>query len=272
MIRRVALLLTVWLAALWAILSPCPLLALTVTNVAGCEASGATSVSCTTSAATVSGAQIFTVYAIGGTNNATISVTDSASHTYTEGTQLNGSSNIASVAPFWVLNASVVANGGSITGSQTGGSSGNQYLSGASISGVATSNALDAQAAGTTSTGTTPSISTGVLAQANEIVIGWILIHNGSGDTFTEAPGFTTGGTVTGGSPGAVRWAYEVVSSTSSVTYAPTLGTSEQYWTNVLSFKCTTNPCTIAVAPLLPMLGVGANDNEPWWYERRKAG
>ena len=80
------------------------------------------------------------------------------------------------------------------------------------------------------------SISTGALAQASEIVFASLETNLGGG-IFTEDSNFTTI------NPGdevadAVSWAYSIVSSTASVTYAPSFNT-DYYGVVIASFKAT---------------------------------
>jgi hypothetical protein len=112
----------------------------------------------------------------------------------------------------------------------------------ACVTGTKTSTSLDVQGAGVAATGTNPSLSTGTLAQAYELLIGVITITAGTSDTYTEdtAHGWTAMTPVSQGSGSTgleVRWAYNIVTTTSSVTWAPTLGTSRAYSANVYSFE-----------------------------------
>ena len=165
------------------------------------------------------------------------SFTDSVNGAYTAETQVqNGNSD--TIRAFHFANAAHLPTGSTAT--ETSGIVVSQYAALVAITGAVTSSPLDKQGAGTTGTGTAPSIATGTLSQAAEIVIGYVFIANGDVDAFTEASGWTTGGSISlSGGLSIVRWAYKVVSSTASVTYNPTLGTSRNYLANVMSYKLT---------------------------------
>lgn len=180
-----------------------------------------------------------------GTAAETISsVADSASNTYAAGTQVS-SGNFA-IRPFYSAASALLLAGGTIT--TTFSSNDQQYAAAISIPGVLASSPLDKQAAGTASSGTSPSIATGTLAQANEVVIGFIIVEAGAADTFTEASGFTTGGSIALASNSILRWAWKETTATTTVTYAPTLGTSRSYIANVLSFKAASATSVHAVS------------------------
>ena len=171
-----------------------------------------------------------------GTAAATISsVTDSGSNTYTAGTQITNGA-VAAVRPFYSAFTTHLPPGSTATTTFST-TTVDEYAALISIPGIASASPLDTQAAGTTGTGTTPSIATGTLGNANDIVVGFIYIAAGASDTFTEASGWTTGGAVVRAGGGVLRWAYKIVSATTTQTYNPTLGTSRAYAANVMSFK-----------------------------------
>jgi hypothetical protein len=106
------------------------------------------------------------------------------------------------------------------------------------FTGIATSSPLDVT--GTlgsgTSTTNTPitGIATGTLSQANEIVLGIVGISSSFSNYASNSP-FTN--LTASGSSTAVAWGYDIVSSTSSVTYAPQWTTARPYGANVVTFK-----------------------------------
>lgn len=177
------------------------------------------------------------------TNNVSFAITDGNSNTYTAGTKVF---NIGNVQPFWAINNADSPVGSTIT-LTTGPSPGAVALAALSVGGIIASTPLDTQAAGTTGTGTTPSIATGPLAQATELIVGFADINNGHSDAFTESTGFTGFADIFPASR-CLRLAYRIVASTTTVTYAPILGTSRNYVANVISFK--------GVPPVSPMLAM----------------
>lgn len=166
------------------------------------------------------------------------SVTDTSGNTYTAGTSI-GSAGSDIIRPFYCANAIAMASGGTVTITYAT-SAGSKYYNAISVSGIATASPKDVEAAGFISTGTTtPSIATGTLAQADELVCGYILVGSASkNDAFTQASGFTANTNGTAAVPTSIlRSAYQIVASTSTVTYAPVLGTSRDCDANVITFK-----------------------------------
>lgn len=163
-------------------------------------------------------------------------VVDSASNSYT-GLSQQGDFHVGpcSARAFYALNSALLSSGDTAT--TTYADTYSQYGFLVAISGILTSGALDVDAGGNTFNSSAPSISTGVLAKANEIIIGYVFVSGGASDTFTEAPGFTTGGRLDLASGSSLHWAYKIVSSTASVTYAPVLGTLRDGAMNAMSFK-----------------------------------
>jgi hypothetical protein len=225
-------------------------------------------VTATTSVASPGGALIFMAGATVSSNKTITTFSDSASNVYTLGNDLV-QGNIDSRAAY-VSGAATVANGGSVSMDETGGGSFNGYVAAATVSGVASASALDVSGAGVSSaSGTAPSISTGVLAQPIEIVFAWCAVQGGASDTYTQASGFTTLADVTTATADALHVAYAIVSSTASVTFAPTLGTARAYACNVMTFK---GAAAGGHTLMLMRMGVAANDNHPLQELRLAAG
>lgn len=197
-----------------------------------------TTVVITTAAAAPAGSLIVVFTENGNTAIQTGTVTDTAGNTYIAGTAYLADPGGAatSIQPFYCQGCADLPSGSSITVSWAGGNA-SIYAQAVAVPGIAASSALDVQGASTNAVGTTPSIATGGLAQSSEIVFGFIGVIGGVSDSFTEAAGFTSNTPVTLASHGALRSGYQIVNSTGSVTYAPTLGTSRGYIANVLSFK-----------------------------------
>jgi hypothetical protein len=170
------------------------------------------------------------VVLVGWVHNAAISsVADSAGNTYAGGNSLTlGTSRFR---PFWCFTAVDLPSGGTITATYTI-VTGVKLIGAVAVSGCA---AVDQQATGSTNTSTTPGQATGTLGWPNEIIFGMCQVASGAGDTYTEASGFTanTPALMTD----ALRWAYQIVASNASVTYAPGLGTSRTWGANTLTFS-----------------------------------
>lgn len=196
------------------------------------NASGATSttLSATTLVDSPAGSLIVVWAAVStGTING---VSDSAGNSYTAGTA-KSTSDGKTLRPFYKLNAAHLSAGGTITVT-CGTAASNKYLSASTTQSLT---ALDVSGAGTSGSSTSPSISTGTLAQAGEVVFGATLVSGGNADAFTESAGFFT---LTGAGIGAADFLHSGganAGSTASVTYHPALGTSRNWASNVLSFK-----------------------------------
>lgn len=205
-----------------------------------------TSSTFTTIADSPAGNAIFVAEAQAASNFAgTPSCSDSAGNTYSlvNVTSLVGPPN-ESVVLFYALSALHLPLGGTITVTDGVGST-RRLISGISVPGIT---ALDVNPAGNTSAGTAaPSISTGTLAQAEEIVLGFIGVSSGNSDTYTESAGFTSA-TAQGILTNKLHFAYQIVAATTSVTFAPTLGTSRPVAYNAVSFKGSIGPITGAGA------------------------
>ena len=205
----------------------------------GAAASGAstTTLVITTTTASPAGAAI--ILGIGFVNVATTvtSVTDSAGNTYTVGTLASGSNTRGYFA--FSANTLALASSGTITITFAVAVT----LKGAgAVSVVGLSSApADTEGAGATGTSTAPTITSATLGQRDEIVFGLVVVNNGFADTFTEASGFSsdTAALVSGI---AVRSGYQIVSATTAVTYAPTLGTSRTWVAQIKSFKAAVYP------------------------------
>lgn len=114
-------------------------------------------------------------------------------------------------------------------------------LSAADVSGIATTTPLDVtgtQTTGTSTTGTTisPTVSTGTLGQANEIVFGAVSMNGSISAYLGQAPFTDFTGTVVSSNPN-IQWSYDIVASTASVAYGPKWTTARPYAANVVTFK-----------------------------------
>jgi len=157
------------------------------------------------------------------------SATDSASNSYSVGS--TAASGTASVTLLWCLNANALNSGQTITVTFAS-SAANRQITAFAVSGVASADLTGN--AGATATGTSVSLATGALSSANAIVFGALDI-NGSIASGPSATGFTFGTSVT--TTGQVlALAYQIVSSTASVTFNATWTTSRTGAANVATF------------------------------------
>lgn len=115
-----------------------------------------------------------------------------------------------------------------------------QVASSVCVTGTKTALSLDAQAGGTSGNNThfASTLSTGPLAQSYELLIGVTLISAGASDTWTEDAAWTSLPTSSeSGSGLVIHAAYKIVTSTTSVVYAPSWSATRQYSANVYSFE-----------------------------------
>lgn len=185
---------------------------------------GGTTVALTLGTAIVAGDLV--VVAIGsdhnpGSSGVVSSVTD-GTNTYTLAGTAKGTSAQASVELWYCANCAAVASG-SITATfgatiQSGRS---KMIAAARVTGVAIASALD-KSANSTASGTTPTVSTGTLAQANEIIFSVdFTLSTTSGYTVSTSGAFTSlyyFQTATD----SLGFVYKTVSATTSITNNPT--------------------------------------------------
>ncbi len=172
---------------------------------------------------------VFTGSTIGSAMLATL--TDSASNSYT--VQGDGGPNSCSYG--FCSNAAPLAAGLTITGGFSGVAA-NHGLFAASVSGISSAaDPRDVLSGYTASTGiaATP-INSGALAQADEIIFG-IIGFNGAPGTFT--PGGNWILLKAEDTNVFFRICYQIVSSTASVSWAPTWQTSRTYKSRLFSIK-----------------------------------
>lgn len=152
---------------------------------------------------------------------ATVSgVTDSAGNTYSQAVQASGA-GVAGAAIFYAANAAHLANGGTITVTTSSGVYDAQAIS---IPNVRASSPVDKTNSQieTVATNAPPALASGTLSFTDEIVLAVTSIGGGSTGYASNSP--FTGNTGTGGNFSGSG--YDIVSVTSSVSYAPTWTTA----------------------------------------------
>ena len=166
------------------------------------------------------------------------SFTDSAGNTYAlEMSPVNGSYNCAAIA-YCANTTHDLPIGSSFTAITS--DAGQWYLQGGyAVSGANGGVDVTMSANGASAT---PSLSSGTLAQANEILFGLVQSADNVEQTFTESPGFTN---LYGAGAGFSMMGYDTVSATTSVTYAPTLATPDAYGQVLVSFKAPSAPSSL---------------------------
>jgi hypothetical protein len=197
----------------------------TVTQIASSFSASvnASSITAATSAAIPAGALAVIVVGCNTTNSVTVSSVSDGTNSYTKATSVSQNGGVGETSIWYKLNASAVSSGATITVNFSGasGSPAQAGLIGAYVTGPS---ALDKTNQGTAAS-TTTSISTGTLSQSLEIIFGGNFENNAASPTYTTPSGFTNVATNVTGNNGAIALDYKKVTSTGSVTYAPSWST-----------------------------------------------
>jgi hypothetical protein len=181
------------------------------------------------------------------TANTLCNCTDTAGNTYTKFAGfLNNAMGIMAV--YYAFNATALVNGNTITATlgQTGK---NAAISAFYCTGVQTSSdPRDANATGTSSTSTTPSVGpTGTPVSGGELFVGFVATDGTSADTFTQDStnaaytNFPVRAGIAGAGGPTIAGGAFIQSTAAALTYAPTLGTSRDWATKLWSFKPVAN-------------------------------
>jgi hypothetical protein len=158
------------------------------------------------------------------------SVTDSAGNTYTVGPTIQSGAG-ATCAIAYCVNAKALGSGGTITGTWSAAAT-NRGVTAYSVTGIAS---VDVVGAGvfSASSVTSLSMSTGALAQANEVIFGALCVNTTAAGA--AASGFTVGSYNATNDDIVPFW--QIVSSTASVTFNPTWTNSHNAAANLVTFK-----------------------------------
>ena len=176
------------------------------------------------------------VIAIGSDGASVSGVTDSGGNTYTiyAAETAGGGKRFY----FYASYISGALNSGSTITTTFSSSSGIRDAAACYVTGAPSTGYQASHGTYTTATSTTPTSTTGTLAQANNVVIGTVRAINAGNDTITEDGTFTSLTPATlGGSNPKLFWAYRVTSATTSVTYAPTLPSSREWYADNIVIK-----------------------------------
>lgn len=216
-----------------------------------------TPITSTTLSSTASGSSITTtvdapvgsliIVAILSPQSTVTNVTDSAGNSYSKAIASTTTTGYSTSSIWYCNNSSIdLPSGGTITVTL---SSGNYYAVAAKTSGAI--GGLDLTNT-TLVNSTSLSLSTGTLNQSTEVVFGMISNFEGS-TSFVESANFTTLVTAYD-QANLLDLAYDVVSATTSVTYAPSW-TGTVHVSGVIASFCATN-CAVS-SQSFPLLGVG---------------
>jgi hypothetical protein len=164
------------------------------------------------------------------------SCTDQKSNSYSALGSANNASGASTGAAYANNTASDLPSGDTISAT-FGTSAATVAMAALAVSGIATSSPLDINNVNATGNSSSPSAATGTLAQASEIIFA-ILGWSTSGGTITEdtTHGWTSLVTFQGNTM-TLHIAYQIVSATTSVTYAPTISATREWTVQLFSFK-----------------------------------
>lgn len=192
-------------------------------------------------------------------SSASISVSDGGLNTYTQASTNCTFNTSSHLYVFYAANAVHVPAGTTITITWTGNL--RAGAAGLAASGLATSSPLDVQAtcqSGTSTTGVaiSPAVTTGVMAQNNELVVGGIGIAGGSSGYSPGSPFAAITNSTTSTTPSAFI-DYHITSTGTSAgdSYAPSWTTARPYGAGVWTFKSVSSGVCV---PTLSTLGVSS--------------
>lgn len=183
----------------------------------------------TTTAAIAAGNLVVFALASNTINTASLSSVTDGTNTYSKAVGVS-TAGPSDVEIWYCANAAAVAAGATITATYNTASGNGTYQAAAcQVSGIATTSALDkTTSASSTSSPSSLSMTTAALASANEIVFGFAMEVSTSTATYNAASGFTNFAKM--GAAGTTNifsgLDYDIVSSSSAVTYGPSWATS----------------------------------------------
>jgi hypothetical protein len=165
-----------------------------------------------------------------------VSSVSDGTNTYTRLNNFSNGTNEYHMEIWYCANCSAVSSGGTITITHTSsGGGGSMRSAGAfTVSGIISSPADTAPTGEYLASSTTPSVASGALAKANEIVVG--MNASSSAGSYTEDAEFTNVNTITQ-SGQILHLSYNIVAATTSVTFNPTWSSAGTQVTIVGSLK-----------------------------------
>jgi len=227
----------------------------TPTNISGGTASSYTF---TTNANIVAGDLVVLSIMIDDlTTAANVSTVSDGTNTYSRAVQRQDATNAVDIEIWYKSGAAAVSSGATITVTLSAATAGAAVgIQGFRITGIASTGALDKTNSAQGLGGTTPSYSTGTLAKANEIIIAATNTTSTTLTNYNPGAGFTNAiSTNIGPNNFEMTLDYDIVDTTTAVTYAPTWTGSSGWWSDLATFVAP----SAAAAPVstLAMMGVG---------------
>ena len=189
--------------------------------------------------AVVSGHNLFAWLRIGNSGQTGVAVSDNVNAgNWTLATSIVDSTNGRAIYLFYKENTG--AGTPTVTASWSTSTANNDALQIYEYSGLATSNSLDQKTSANPATSTTPTSGSITTTQASELILGAVVLGSGTLTTVsTESTGFTTqeNDTLGTGNHGHLHSADQIVSSTGTFSYQPTLSATEVVCISIASFK-----------------------------------
>lgn len=224
----------------------------TVTSLGSFGNSGAsTTVALTAGANIVAGDLVVVIVSIYGAGRTVSSITD-GTNTYTKAT----GSNISNFdVEIWYKENATAVTSPTITATLSSSSS-FRAIGACRVTGAKVASSLDIAGTPAGGTSTSASFATGTLSQAAEIIFGAIGVDAAA--SYTGASGFTN----LFAQSGSGEWTmldYQIVASTTTVTFAPAWGGSHQYTGMVASFKLVQQLSLTASPGAYVMSGIDAS-------------
>lgn len=211
-----------------------------------------TTVTFTTSAPINGGWLVVVVIAVGSSSVPTVSSVSDGVNSYTRAANQKGASG-SNLEIWYVTNAAPVASGATVTATMSGAMSGASegwVIAGWQMSGAMQAPAPVDKTATSTTNATSPSVTTSLLSQPEQICFGATYNNNGA-RTYTEASGFSNLFS-NSGIGRSVGIGYRKVFITNAVTYAPT-------WDAVAGIEMDTVLATFMAAPVSELLAILKN-------------
>ena len=183
----------------------------------------------TTTGAIIAGNLVVVAF---GVNSGGVASVSDGTNTYTKAKYIQNNSTYTSYELWYCANANAVSSGATVNWTGGDGSNNVNGVVMAQVSGIATSSPYDsfASSSGFVNNATSITVTTGTLANANEIIFaGSYLDTNTTANQFAEDPTFTNIASRQA-SYTAISLGYKIVSSTTAVSYVPTFSPAGAYW------------------------------------------
>lgn len=198
------------------------------------------SITLTTTNAILAGDLVVVVVALNDTSSPTVSSVSDGTNSYTLAKD-SGYQGNTDISIWYKQNAAAVGSGATITATYSaglGGVSDGAGILAARVTGVVLTSSLDQTQSALAASASTVTATTGTLAQAIEIAFGGAVCAGGT-FTYSGASGFTNISDISAiaGGNGNAALDYNIVNSTSAISYSPTFNAAGRICAVVATFK-----------------------------------